>query len=505
MTYGSGSVWLSYQGYVVKSSGEQLRMASEEEMLGLSEWMEGIGSARVELQDNTKGFVILDHGDTPDLTAHKEPTVGNSEGAVEPEVEIRRRHRPLDVDDENAIGKHLPPIQQIIGRPVLDAPETKDSATGTPGSGIPTMLAPGGESLAVQPDPVVRKSRRVQGRHPEFQEVQNPLALPAGAVGQEAMDLATQSKRDLDLTPSQEIQAKRTCGEVREVRAMLASLKAMAAKQRKKVKLKDVDFKDLEKFRKAAIKEWTHNLSVGAYEIIAPVEAEKIRQTKVERIMKSRMLYTRKPVEPQDLERLRAEGLLLKDQGDGPCKAKCRWIANGSSDPDALEAPSMTPAVSRHALHLALQVMASKKFVPHFADFSQAFMSGDQITRELYCELLGAGIISELDGVQKGSWIRILKTVYGLTDGPFAWNRHLDRRFNLMGHKPSDCDSCVYLLHTANGVEGIICVATDDMLHAGTRNHHLKMDQLKSMYSFGKWEKERGMFCGKWVALQPSG
>lgn len=106
---------------------------------------------------------------------------------------------------------------------MLDAPETKDSATGTHGSGIPTILAPGGEGLAVQPDPAVRKSRRVQGRPTEFQEVQNPLALPAGAVGQEAMDLATQSKRDLDLTPSHEIQAKRSYGEVGEVRAMLAS------------------------------------------------------------------------------------------------------------------------------------------------------------------------------------------------------------------------------------------------------------------------------------------
>lgn len=61
------------------------------------------------------------------------------------------------------------------------------------------------------------------------------------------------------------------------------------------------------------------------------------------------------------------------------------------------------------------------------------------------------------------------------------------------------------VLHTDHGVEGSTCVGTDDMLHVGIRTHHLKMNQLKSMYSFGKWEKERGMFCGKWVALQPGG
>jgi len=40
---------------------------------------------------------------------------------------------------------------------------------------------------------------------------------------------------------------------------MLVSLtpKAMAAKQRKEIKLKDVDSKDLENFRKATIKEWS--------------------------------------------------------------------------------------------------------------------------------------------------------------------------------------------------------------------------------------------------------
>jgi hypothetical protein len=64
----------------------------------------------------------------------------------------------------------------------------------------------------------------------------------------------------------------------------------------------------------------------------------------------------------------------------------------------------------------AAQLMASMKWIPGFADFTQAFHPGDPIDRELYAEQPAEG----LPGVVRGQLIKLLKTCYGLTDGPYT-------------------------------------------------------------------------------------
>ena len=180
-----------------------------------------------------------------------------------------------------------------------------------------------------------------------------------------------------------------------------------------------------------------------------------------------------------------------------PCKAKSRWIARGDKDPDLFSVCASSPVIHQDTIMLGLQVLASKHWRMHSVDFSQAFMQGDGLQRDqpLFCE----PPVKDLRGVQPGSFIHICKTVYGLVDAPFRWNRHLDKLFKSMGYEPSLLDACCYMLHSEDNstLEGIIMVATDDLISGGNLRHQNLMEEMKQKNKFGKWEYDVGRFCGK--------
>ena len=84
--------------------------------------------------------------------------------------------------------------------------------------------------------------------------------------------------------------------------------------------------------------------------------------------------------------KVQAENLLLDDQVHGPAKAKCRHVRKGFSEKAALDVESTTPQVSRESVIFVAEVLAGMGWDPGFLDFTQAFHSGDQINRELYCK-----------------------------------------------------------------------------------------------------------------------
>ena len=104
----------------------------------------------------------------------------------------------------------------------------------------------------------------------------------------------------------------------------------------------------------------------------------------------------------------------------------------------------------------------------------------------------------------------LLKTCYGLTDGPYAWYQHLCRRLREFGYRTSRADPCVFFLHTqdpATGnswLEGIIGLATDDMLHGGGAQHWRHIEQIATEYKLGKNQKGSGRFTGRISARRPT-
>ena len=59
-----------------------------------------------------------------------------------------------------------------------------------------------------------------------------------------------------------------------------------------------------------------------------------------------------------------------------------------------------------------------------------------------------------------------------------------------LGYRQSIIDPCLFFLDSDNqrdDIEGIIALATDDLLHGGTDKHLSKMEELKQKYTLGKY------------------
>ena len=278
-------------------------------------------------------------------------------------------------------------------------------------------------------------------------------------------------------------------------------------RQKKEAKLHDFVGKDAARLQKAILKEINNNLQTGAYKVLTLDESRKIQQEKPEKVMGSRYVLTKKPLEPSEVPKAESEGVLLDDKSHGLAKAKARHVMQGFSEEGALDVESATPQVSRDSVIFVAQVLASMRWSPGFLDFTQAFHSGDQINRELYCTQPKEGI----PGLHGEQLLQLLKTCYGLTDGPFAWYQHLTRRLRNDGYVMSKADPCVFLLHEADDqgqstiLKGIIGVATDDLLHGGDQDHWENIRKIAEDYKLGKNQVGEGRFTGKDIKQEPDG
>ena len=158
-------------------------------------------------------------------------------------------------------------------------------------------------------------------------------------------------------------------------------------------------------------------------------------------------MRTATPLEPSDIDKAKMDGLLLQGDHGGPCKAKVRHVMKGFSELGAEELNAAAPQVTRDGTLFVTQVTARKKWdigFLSFLDFRQAFHSGDPIQRELYAEQPHEGI----EGLQKGQLLKLIKTCYGLLDGPIAWFQHLRNVLvDDLQYTQSVADPCIYYLH----------------------------------------------------------
>ena len=73
--------------------------------------------------------------------------------------------------------------------------------------------------------------------------------------------------------------------------------------------------------------------------------------------------------------------------------------------------------------------------------------------------------------VEMGQPLRLVKTCYGLLDGPRAWFKRLRKvMIEELGYRQRLADPCVYFLHDETKVgwerlQGNVAIATDDMIH----------------------------------------
>ena len=561
------AVWCTFNGSLVKAAPEQLRSASPEELFAVSEWMDGLSAARDSLEKVPKrGYIDLTGEDKPpadtpppeDLIQGfqpKHPIRGkNSVIGLTPKQtdtwdwdgnRLRRYHyaprqdlfhpsedaegRPLDLRQLQPLRRTNMTNQKGEVRVVEDEwtdilAEADNPWLGTTWTGYTdfylntgddtnvadysTNLGPG---VGAVPRPVLPELHPGDQGEPAritgdvtTRELEEPY-LPTDDEEMEETHLRGSIRPADELGGEEEENpSKRLRTEYLDIYSMVLD-KALAQKQKKEIRLRELQGDKKEKFLVAIKKEIQNNLNTGAYEIMSPEQSEQARRDHPDKILQSRYVLVEKGIEPEDIEKAVQEGILIADAGESSTKAKARRVMKGFSEWNAEDLETATPQVAKESMMLVLQLMSSNYWEPGYLDFTQAFHSGDAIDRTLFAEFPPEGI-PNMD-VQPRQLLRLKKTCYGLLDGPFAWFRHLDKLLKELGYVQSKGDPCVYYLfdQKTGALMGIIGVATDDLLHSGNRVHWAKMESIKGRYKLGKFARGSGRFAGKEIKYFPDG
>eukprot|EP00435_Cladocopium_sp_Y103_P060389 s1179_g22.t1 len=326
------TVWLSYNHHLVKAAPEKLRPASEEEFFSLSGWLEGISVAKKQFEaDKIKGLIDLTkETEGPAPVEDQDYWRQSGDFWIRVHVEPRKElFEPKNSDpDLPFLTEQIKPWRKtkMIWKAAMKR------STGTSTTGGPKIIYVFDFSSDWEAIPVTKKSQ---------------LEL-------------------LDLYYTE-----------------LANKSAQRQKKGKESTFRDFMGKDAERLQRAIHKEFNNNLATGAYELLDPATSALIRKTAPEKIMKSRYVLTKKPIEDFAVEdAISADEVLDASEPDQPCKAKCRHVMQGYSESALLDLETSTPQVHRDSVIFAAQLMASMGWIPGFADFTQAFHSGDAIDRK---------------------------------------------------------------------------------------------------------------------------
>ena len=446
MVDGPGTVWIAYNGKLVKATPERVRRASMEENLSLTGWIDEITDARRQLDLVPKDII--------DLTKEPLPDDLQDNSNYEPDWDHHEPERPPMTDPPPKRRYHMkgPPPLPLTDDDILDQPldEYRD----------PALREPADVSSKIE-------TEEARGEKREAEDVE---------------------------TPDTEREHKRSRLEMLEIyNAKIEKL--MQSRTKKEIRLPELSIFNRTCFHRAIEKEVNNNIKIGAYMPLSMEESARIRQVSPEKVMESRFVLTAKPLDPEDVQGARDDKILLEWDSGEPCKAKARHVMKGYSEEGAELLEASTPQVTREGALFVTQMVASHKWKLGFMDFTQAFHSGDLIERELYAEQPREGI----PNMVPGQLMRIQKTCYGLTDGPLAWYRHLRKLLvDQLHYKQSLADPCIFMRHSPTGtLSGIVAVATDDLLHGGDAEHLRRMEQIKAKYKLGKYQFTTGRFTGK--------
>lgn len=479
------TLWLSFQGYLVKAAPERIRRASEEESLSLSSWLEGLVKRKNDpCTDPKNGYV--------DLTEHDLPP----EQRLESGVYGDDRDGPT-TDEEQDEQHELPAMKRYR----VKAPEI------IPARPIPHRRTERSLEDMFQDMEDGNGREQQQEDHEDVAQQRESIEKKEDEVN---LDVNTEDreggeKRELEDPDREEAPAKRTRVEYLEIYyTKVAEL--MKSKVKKEIKFNELTAINQKIFTAAIKKEIKNNIDIGAYRPISLEESAVIRRESPEKVMESRFVLTAKPLEPHEVPLAEHDGLKLEWEADEPCKAKARHVMKGFSEDGAEDREASTPQVTREGTLLVAQLITSHRWKIGFLDFTQAFHSGDAITRTIYATQPREGV----PGMKPGQLIKLEKVCYGLVDGPYAWYQHL-RKFitTELGYQQSLADPCIFYVCRRRGDQqhlgGIIAVATDDLLHGGDEEHLRSMEKIKAKYKLGKFQFEHGRFTGKNFETQEDG
>ncbi|CAK0871511.1 unnamed protein product, partial [Prorocentrum cordatum] len=243
---------------------------------------------------------------------------------------------------------------------------------------------------------------------------------------------------------------------------------------------KDMTADERRDFEQADLKEWQATLPTGAVRVLSREEPRAVRRRHPGRILSSRMVRRKKPV----------EGV-----GKKPV-AKSRWCAHGHQDPDGESLRVYAPTPQTESAVATLQAIVSHGWALNIADAKNAFCPSEKLKRPS-----GAIFVEPCQGLPLSAdqLIELVAPVYGLNDAPLLWHRTLTEYLATLGFQKSMLEPCLWLKRDRWGaLEGLILIEVDDLIVAGTKEIVPGLRKsLTSRFHFGKWQESEADYGGR--------
>ena len=194
-------------------------------------------------------------------------------------------------------------------------------------------------------------------------------------------------------------------------------------------------------------------------------------------------------------------------------RAKARLVLRGFQDPDMGSIETSSPTAARQAKFVLLALAPVMSWTLYAGDVKTAFLSGSTFSRRILVRLPAdcRPLLGETgDGP---TFMRMLKSAYGLADAPLLWHREATRRLLSVHWVASPLDRCRFCYYSVAGtLIGCLVLHVDDLLVAGNRAHKEFQEAirvLKRTFLFGKWEeltKDHALiYCGGKIQMVDGG
>ena len=179
-------------------------------------------------------------------------------------------------------------------------------------------------------------------------------------------------------------------------------------------------------------------------------------------------------------------------------KAKARLVVLGFQDPHLGKENTCSPTLNRRSKQMLLQIVVQHGWQLKKGDVTAAFLQGRPLEKCKYC--IAPPELAEALGMKPGEkYVKLLKSVYGLTAAPLEWYLEVDRVLRLLGGRRCLTDPCVWNFVSEGKLIGIIGAHVDDFLIAGDTNNstwNQIEETLLASFRWTPWEVGKFRQCG---------
>ena len=151
------------------------------------------------------------------------------------------------------------------------------------------------------------------------------------------------------------------------------------------------------------------------------------------------------------------------DEHNQPFSRKARLCARGDQEKRVSRDETFAPTGKPASLRLLVAIATAEGWAIHQMDVKTAFLNG-YLKKPIYMRQPAGYVIKG-----KENWIcKLVKSLYGVTVAPRAWNERLVVYLKQIGFVPCSGDACLFRRLASNGAITVVYAHVDDLAITGT-------------------------------------